>query len=226
LPHLGHFATAYRVITYSRRYNFPNANGRASADHSAYADAEDLAGLLRSLGAGAAHLVGTSYGALTALTLGTREPSSVRSLVLAEPPLHSWIREMPAGESVYEAFMREIRRPAGIAFREGRAREAMKILVDGFAGRHRFASLAPEAGDAIMQNAPAMEALALSSDPFPGPGRDIVRRLDRPVLVVCGEHATPIHRLATEELTRELPNAARAVIPQGASQWSVPGAKK
>jgi pimeloyl-ACP methyl ester carboxylesterase len=213
LSHVDYFAAGYHVFAYSRRYSFPNTNGRAAANHSASVEASDLAALLRSLDVGAAHLVGTSYGALTALTLATREPRNVRSLVLVEPPMHSWIRETAVGASMYEDFIRRIWRPAGFAFRQGHAREAMRILVDGFSERPRFNGLASEASDAIMQNASAMEALVLSSDPFSTPARDVVRRLAMPVLILCGEHTTPIHKLATEELGHTLPHAARAIIP-------------
>src|ERR1051326_7950958 len=64
LPQLGRFAKDYRVILYSRRYNYPNINRPIIANHSALVDAHDLAGLLRDLHAWPAHLIGHSYGAL------------------------------------------------------------------------------------------------------------------------------------------------------------------
>jgi pimeloyl-ACP methyl ester carboxylesterase len=89
----------------------------------------------------------------------------------------------------------------------------MRILVDGFSERPTFGDLASAASEAIMQNASAMEALVLASDPFSTPAREVVRRLAMPVLILCGEHTTPIHKLATEELGSALPHAARAIIP-------------
>ncbi len=77
----------YRVISYSRRYNFPNATSIPSGSHSALVEAADLAILLQALGAYPAHVVGHSYGAYTALILAMNHPELVRSLVLAEPPL-------------------------------------------------------------------------------------------------------------------------------------------
>jgi len=55
-------APRYRVISYSRRYHWPNANPLTVTNHSALVDADDLAGLIAALRLGAVHLVGTSSG--------------------------------------------------------------------------------------------------------------------------------------------------------------------
>src|SRR5438093_672136 len=49
LPQLDRFAKDYRVILYSRRYNYPNVNRPIIPDHSALVDAHDLADLLHGL---------------------------------------------------------------------------------------------------------------------------------------------------------------------------------
>lgn len=54
-------------------------------------DGEDVAGLL----ADGAHLVGHSYGALVAIVAARLRPTSVRSLVLAEPPLFGVAADHP-----------------------------------------------------------------------------------------------------------------------------------
>src|SRR4051812_39742070 len=82
-PQLEPLSRHYRVISYSRRYNFPNAPGVSPGNHSALVEAADLAALLRALGAVPAHVVGHSYGAYTALILAMKHPELVRSLVLA-----------------------------------------------------------------------------------------------------------------------------------------------
>src|SRR5262245_52562735 len=84
-------APRYRVISYSRRYHVPNENSLTSTSHSALIDADDLAGLIAALDLRSAHLVGTSYGAFTALALAIKHPEMVRSMVLAEPPVHQWV---------------------------------------------------------------------------------------------------------------------------------------
>ena len=213
LSHLDCFAGDYRVIAYSRRHSFPNTNGPAVSNYSAIVDAGDLGSLLRRLDIDSAHLVGTSYGALTALTLATRDPARVRSLVLAEPPLHAWLEAMPCGKKVYQDFIRRTWEPARTAFRANRTGEAMKILVDGFAGCPRFDDLSTEARNGVMENAAGMAALVLSTDAFPCLAPHLLRPLHMPVLVVGGEHSTPIHKLGREELLRALPHAAHLIVP-------------
>jgi len=207
-PQLSEFARRYRVISYSRRYSYPNRNGDVASDYSAYADAEDLAGLLRHLDVDKACLVGTSYGALTALVLAVMQSSCVHSMVLAEPPLHRWV-----APAAYRAFMRHVWRPAAQAFIRRRTREAMRTLVDGMWGRRVFDGLPGATVTVMMRNARAMKALATSADPFPDLPRRKVRRLPIPVLLIAGEHAASIHEMANRALAGVLRNVQQEVIP-------------
>src|SRR6476659_3277406 len=88
-PQMAALSRHYRVISYSRRYNFPNQNPQTATNHSAIVEADDLAALVKALHLKRADFVGTSMGAATALTLAIRHPNMVRSLVLAEPPILS-----------------------------------------------------------------------------------------------------------------------------------------
>ena len=80
-------------------------------------EADDLAALIRRLGLGRVHLIGTSIGAFTALVLAVKHPEMVRSLVLAEPPVHEWVRDSPDGAAAYKEFMTTIWEPATGAFK-------------------------------------------------------------------------------------------------------------
>lgn len=211
-PQMEEFSRRYRVISYSRRYNYPNNNPLSGSYRSGYSDAADLAALMRHLELGPAHLVGTSAGALTALLLATEHPRMVRSMVLAEPPAHRWARDDPSGAPLYEEFMNVIWRPAGAAFRAGDEREAMRILVDGFGGAGRFDALPPDARTVALQNSRFFRAATSSHDPFPEIPKDEVSRLSMPILIVTGENTIRIHRFVNDELARLLPNAERVTI--------------
>lgn len=80
-------ACHYRVISYSRRYHWPNATIPVGADYAMWQQLEDLEALIRQLDAAPAHLVGHSYGAFLCLLLAIKAPQLVRTLVLAEPPV-------------------------------------------------------------------------------------------------------------------------------------------
>jgi hypothetical protein len=86
-PQIERISSHYRVIAYSRRYNYPNNNAEIPPDHSAIVEARDLVALLDALKLERVHIVGYSYGALTALFFATEHPKRVRSLTMAEPPI-------------------------------------------------------------------------------------------------------------------------------------------
>jgi pimeloyl-ACP methyl ester carboxylesterase len=212
-PQMGPFSGHYRVISYSRRYSYPNMNPVVVPNDSALVDADDLAALIRKLKLGRVRLVGTSAGAFAALALAIEHPQMVRSLVLAEPPVHQWVRDLPGGEAVFQDFLTTISNPAAGAFKNADTERAMRLFVDGMSGPGSFDRLAPERAAVVMRNAPAMKALLLSSDPFPNLSKDRARRLKIPTLVVTSEHAIKIHRLVDEEIVRVLPLAEAVTIP-------------
>lgn len=204
------FSKSYRVISYSQRFHYPNRNALTAKYHSVNTDADDLALLLRKLKLKKVHLVGASSGAFTALVFALKHPKMVISMVLAEPPAHQLIRDLPDGERIYQDFINALK-PAVEAFRENEDRKAMSFFV-GILGRN-FASLPAPAAEAIMQNALAIKAQMLSPEPFPAISKKKIRRLKIPVLVVTGENTVRIHKLVNQELFRLLPNAKQAVIP-------------
>jgi pimeloyl-ACP methyl ester carboxylesterase len=207
-------APRYRVISYSRRYHHPNANPITSTSHSALVDATDLAGFIAALNLGRVHLVGTSYGAFCALAFALQHPDGVRSMVLAEPPIHQWATRTPRGTAAYEEFLRTVHEPAGRAFRDGDDHGAMRIFIDAFDGPGTFDRLPEERRAIVMANARFFRAITSSSDPFPDVLRERVRQLRMPALVVSGENTDELHKLVTEELARVMPGAERAIIRQ------------
>lgn len=65
-PQMKVLSPQFRVISYSRRYHYPNNHPLTAKYHSAYTEADDLAALIRKLGLGRVHLIGTPIGAFTA----------------------------------------------------------------------------------------------------------------------------------------------------------------
>src|SRR5262249_29773514 len=204
----------YRVISYSRRYHWPNENSLTSTNHSALIDADDLAGLITALDLRSAHLVGTSYGAFTALALAIKHPEMVRSMVLAEPPVHQWVTGTARGAALYRDRVATVHEPAKRAFAAGNDEAAMRLFIDAFDSPGTFDRLPAERRASIMQNARFFKAITSSSDPFPNVPKDAVRRLKMPVLIVRGADTDELHKMVTEELGRLLPRAHRVTIPQ------------
>jgi pimeloyl-ACP methyl ester carboxylesterase len=138
----------------------------------------------------------------------------VLSLVLAEPPVHQWVRDTPDGSAAYRQFMATIQEPARAAFKAGDDQGAMRFFVDGLMGTGRFDNLPPEGLAAVMQNCRFFKANTLSSDPYPNLSKDKVKRLRIPILIITGENTIRIHKLVNEELARLQPKAERAIIPK------------
>jgi non-heme chloroperoxidase len=211
-PQLAALAPHYRVITYSRRYHYPNRNPLTDASHSALVDADDLARLIETLKLGRVHLVGTSYGAFIALAYAIKHSDSVRSMVLAEPPVHQWVADTARGAVLFRELVESVYEPAKRAFAAGDDTGAMGIFIDRFDGPGAFEQLPPERRRSIMENVRFFKALTMSSDPFPHLLKEEVRQLPMPVLVVRGADTDELHRLVTEELARLAPDATEVTI--------------
>ena len=207
------FAPGYRVISYSRRYHYPNANKLNSTNHSAIIDAADLAGFIKELNLGPVHLMGTSYGAFTALTFAIDHGEMVRSMILAEPPVLQWATTTDRGNVLYQEFMTTTHEPAGKKFLAGDDEGAMRILINRFDGPNAFDSLPAERRKIVMENARFFKAVTTSSDPFPNLSRDKVGRLSMPVLLVRGANTKELDILVIEELASVIPNAEKVIIP-------------
>ena len=212
-PQMAELARYYHVISYSRRYNFPNQNPQTATDHSARTEAADLQAFIKALRLKHVNLVGTSMGAATALIFAIDHPGKVRRLIIAEPPVLAWAKRFPEGDALYQDFMQRIQDPARAAFAAGDDEAAMRFFVDGFATPGRFDALPPEARLGVMQNAGFFRMMARSQDPYPDIPRASLRQLSMPVLVITGEKTIAIHRRIDEELSRLIPRARSATIP-------------
>jgi pimeloyl-ACP methyl ester carboxylesterase len=206
------FAATFRVLAYSRRYSYPNQNPPPNTPHSIRVDVADLHELMQARCIDSAHLLGTSYGALVVLAYALAHPRSVRSLTLAEPPLHAWLCRTSMGTNLYRQFLLGIWSVARSAFDSGDEARALRILVDGIGGTRQFHALPSNELRIVLRNAAAMAALTRSDEPFPDLDRAEVARLAMPTLLVHGEHTSDMHKYVIEELSSVLRQAERAVI--------------
>lgn len=222
-------AQRFRVISYSRRYHWPNAPIADGVDYSMMQHVDDLQALLRTLGATPAHLVGHSYGAFLCLLLALRDPSLVRSLVLAEPPaITLFVSNVPKPLEILSLMATRPRTalaivrfgaagvvPAQKAFRRGDAEAAVRIFGDAVFGPGGFARMPEGRRQQVRNNLANVRAELLGSGFAPLRG-ETLRALRVPALLVTGERSVALfHRLA-ERLAELLPRTERVEIP-GAS---------
>lgn len=212
-PQWADFTARYRCITYSRRFSSPNRNSLSSTDHSVLAEARDLEALLDHWNAAPAFVVGTSYGAYTALQMALAAPDKVRALALTEAPILPFADRIPGGRQVREAFLRDVIRPADEAFRAGYTERAVALLTVGINGSGPGEAATGAGRERRLRNAQAMRALAFSSDAYPALDEQLLRTFAAPTLLLTGEETMPIHRITTQALKGLLPHAHLQVIP-------------
>ena len=205
----------YQTIVYSRRYNFPNRNDVPLKDFSAATEAEDLAELIRALKLTDVNVVGSSYGAYTALLLALRHPDQVRSLILAEPPLMEWLKEIKGGDAVYEDFNHRLLNPIRTALKEDESNRAIQIAFEFFLGPDAMNQVPAEYVEVIRANLKEWKALTSSTNMFPAISRTEIRGIQKPVLMLSGGKTYQIGKLLDPEIEKELRYVERVVIPDG-----------
>ncbi|CAN5367563.1 hypothetical protein BH23BAC2_BH23BAC2_19210 [soil metagenome] len=204
------FAEKFKVIKYSRRYNFPNTN-TPQPDHSAAIEARDLLALMDFLDIPEANIVGHSYGAFTALLFALDHPERVKKLILAEPPLLRLLPYTPNGKEIFENYIDNIWNPMGKAF-EKSDDDGLEATAQWYF-QISFTEIAPEWQVNFRDNVKEWKALALSADAFPFIDPDRLMSLTTPTLLLSADqNQGGFFDLLDTELSRLIPNSKRKII--------------
>ncbi len=221
------FSMEYRTIIYSRRYARPNADIPPGEDDQMLPHVDDLLQLLRVLNTGPAHLVGSSWGGFIALLAALREPSSVRSMVLCEPPVVPlFLSNSPGPGELLRLLatrpvdgLRLVRfglgalEPTSKAYRAGDIQRGGEIFGKAVLGEGGLENLPAETRQMVEENAAAEVAQFLGAG-FPPLSREDVKSIRVPALVLGGQRSHPVLRKTLNgELARLLPRAERMEIP-------------
>jgi pimeloyl-ACP methyl ester carboxylesterase len=219
-------APDHRVITFSRRYHWPNKPIIDGADDPMSPHVADLAELIRRLGVAPAHLVANSWGALVCLHLAATQPELVQSMVLEEPPVMpllvsnqprpaELLRLLTARPGAAIAVLRFGARgvgPSTTAFRKGDNEAGMLTFARAVLGKSAFDAL-PEARRAQMRDNLAPQRaqfLGAGFEPFtPADAQQITT----PTLLLSGEFSPAIFHHLTHTLHQLLPNVRHRTIP-------------
>lgn len=216
------FAAKYRAITYSRRYNWPNDNP-ARRGYSAALDAEDLAWFIDELNLAPAHIVGHSYGALSALFLASKHPQLVRTVTLAEPPAMSLLAHVP-GERAAEgvAMLRDVQAhmvaPMRAAFARRDTEAGVRVFIDYVKGQGTWDGFSADAKAATMKDAHEWEVIFAGGELFPEITPAQVARISAPVLLLSGAKSYPFLRLIDQALYALLPQNQHIIFPNADHQ--------
>src|SRR5215813_6775072 len=94
------FSNGYQLISYSRRYHYPNEWPKDATDFSVTIHASDLAAFIKALNLPPVHLIGHSYGAFITFLVARDHPEVIRSLTLGEPPIMPLLGTTPEGDAL------------------------------------------------------------------------------------------------------------------------------
>jgi pimeloyl-ACP methyl ester carboxylesterase len=202
------FAQTHRVLVYSRRYHPPNPPQNDDQTYSPMLHAEDLAALLLQLDLAPAHVVGSSYGAYTALVLALEHPELVRSVVLGEPPIMPLLNRTPEGDALRRDYYAKALDPARAAFSRGDS-------VGGVLAFLRGEGLPTPARAKMLAHSFEMrrEMLANREQYMPPLACASLGALHTGVLLVSGDRSRALFRAITSELARCLQNDSTATVP-------------
>ncbi len=208
------FADRYQAVAYSRRYHWPNAQPDEGATYEIERHAADLGALIEALDLAPACLVGSSYGAMTVLTLAIARPELVRTLVLGEPPLFHWLPALPEGGVLLDEFMADAFGPARQAFVQGELETGVRTFINGVIGPGAFDRMPAASREIMLDNAATMRTETTSPLEvyFPSFSPADVQGLPVPALLVEGAISPHIFGMVTDELERVLPEAERITI--------------
>ncbi len=219
---------SYRAISYSQRYSRPNEGIDPDAANPFDDHVDDLAALLREIGAAPAHIVGSSSGAFISLLAAIRYPELVRSLVLEEPPaLPLFVSTPPRAAELLRLFATRPRTaiaimqfafgtmiPATRAFRRGDDEKALETFLLGVLGEQTLSQLSEQTTQLLRDNVSTLRGALLHNDAgFPPLADADVRGVGIPVLLVNGERSPAVFSRLTDRLEELLPLVERVEIP-------------
>ncbi|MFP4073690.1 MAG: alpha/beta fold hydrolase, partial [Actinomycetota bacterium] len=170
--------------------------------------------LITDLGHASAHVVGTSYGAYTALLLATRHPERVNALVLGDPPVLPLLGEMPEGRPFRDEFLESVWKPAGAMAQRGEIESAIRVFVDGVVEEGAYDSFPSEVQDLIKQNACEFQVETSSPDFWTSFTCDEARDVTTATLLLTGDRSLKMFQLIVDQLARCLPNNESMRVPE------------
>jgi len=204
----------YQVVSYSRRYHYPNAWDGKGKDYTEANQDQDLVHLIRELHLGSVHLVGHGSGAQIAMEVALGHPELVRTLVLVEPATGTAAEDQPAFQGL-AARRDELNSELEAALKLDQAEKAAAILYDwDNASSEAYATLPLPLKGEILDNATVLPFFMAA--PPPPVSCEELGRLAVSTLVVTGERTNPFFAAVGDAVAGCVKGAKRETIPNAA----------
>jgi pimeloyl-ACP methyl ester carboxylesterase len=212
-PLIAQWQNRFRCVTTSLLGYGGTAERRTSQDANISREAEIVEAVIKRAG-GPVHLVGHSFGGLTALAVALRNQQSLSSLTIIEAPAPELLQREPEH---YRAFRKMTGAYFG-AFHAG-DREAVGQMIDFYGGAGTFASWPQRVRDYAVETT-AVNLLDWACAYGFGLTPALLSTVAAPTLVMWGEASHPSAQRANELLGECLPDAAVATIA-GAAHFMI-----
>jgi pimeloyl-ACP methyl ester carboxylesterase len=207
------FARQYRAIFYSRRYHYPNPWTGDGTDYTPSLHAEDLIAFIEALQHGPINMVGNSFGAYTTLVAAIRRPDLIQKMVIGEPPILPWLKDVPGGQVYWDGFMNSAWLPAKQAFQNGDLEKGVQLFVDGVSGKGDYERLPETVRARFLENARSLQAETISPEYFTEITPQQIRQIAVPTLFLKGEQSPKMFHLIVDRLIQSASNPREATIP-------------
>ena len=196
------FAEHFRVISYSRRWHYPNTSpAPETTTYSSALHTEDLAAFVRQLDCGPVHLAGNSMGGIISLKAAHRYPDLVRSLILNEPGYFNWLPLLPGGENLLAQITQRYFVPARELMLRGKTQEGIRMFVEGVMPG-QWSKLTPAMIAVILDNADEFRAEIDASEWMSPFSFEDAASTRTPALVMTGGDTEEIFRVLNAQFSR------------------------
>jgi pimeloyl-ACP methyl ester carboxylesterase len=215
---MDYFSRKYRVISYSRRFAYPNKwIGNVAQDNTIEDNAKDLAELIRKLDLAPAHLVGASYGAFIALYCVSKNPDLAKTMILNEPPVFPFLARSPLKEDVelLQRYRTYVQSTTENAFKRGDFERAAQTFIDRITSIENFFEQLPvQDKKFLIDNAKSLEGELESAQPSSFTIEDVKQITTTiPTLLVKGELSPKFFHRISDILSDNMPNTEQILIP-------------
>ena len=213
-PIISQWQSRFRCVTTSLLGYGGTAERRTLVDSDIRHEAEILESVIRRA-ACPVHLVGHSFGGLSALAVALRNKVPLLSLAILEAPAPEILRQ--SGEYAQYRSFREMTDIYFSMFQAG-DRNAIQQMIDFYGGAGTFAGWPQRVRDYAIETTPANILDWASAYGFQ-PTRSLLAKIDIPILVLWGENSHPAVQ-RTNQLLAQCTKAS-AVTISGAAHFMI-----
>ena len=214
-PLISHLDNGYRCITTSLLGYGRTAERRTIDNTDISLEADIIESVIRQAG-GPVHLVGHSFGGLSALAVALRQPQLLNSLTIVEAPAPEILRSF--GEAEHYSEFQNMTTTYSAAFRGGQ-HNAIERMIDFYGGAGTFAGWPQRVRDYAVETT-AVNLLDWSSVYGFALTPSLLKTIATPTLVVRGENSHPAVKRANELLAESIDEATLATV-HGAAHFLI-----